>query len=116
RAGDAAVEAAVFSAHTGELATHRPDHTRPPSGPAGADLVNGGRGNDAASLGAGDDTFVWNPGDGSDTVEGGDGNDTMLFNGANMTGRTDLSAPVTRLPLFRASACIKMDTHGVEQR
>ena len=36
--------------------------------------------------------FVWNPGDGSDTVEGQDGHDTMLFNGANINEKFDLSA------------------------
>ena len=49
-------------------------------------------------LGAGDDTFVWNPGDGSDTVEGQDGTDTMLFNGADIDEKFDVSANGERAP------------------
>src|SRR5262249_20651895 len=58
----------------------------------GNDVITGGRGNDVALLGTGDDTFVWNPGDGSDTVEGGDGTDTLVFNGANVNEKVDISA------------------------
>ena len=47
-------------------------------------------------MGAGDDTFVWNPGDGSDTVEGQAGTDTLLFNGANVDEKIDISANGTR--------------------
>ncbi|HUI94912.1 MAG TPA: calcium-binding protein [Xanthobacteraceae bacterium] len=61
-------------------------------GGAGNDVVIGGRGNDTAQLGTGDDTFVWNPGDGSDTVDGGDGNDTLLFNGANVNEKINITA------------------------
>ena len=68
-------------------------------GSHGDDLVNGGRGNDTALLGAGDDTFVWNPGDGSDMVEGQAGDDTMLFNGANIDEKIDISANGTRVRL-----------------
>src|SRR4051794_28695111 len=57
----------------------------------GNDLVTGGRGNDVMLLGAGDDTFVWNPGDGSDTAEGQAGADTMVFNGANINEKIDIS-------------------------
>ena len=67
-------------------------------GSEGNDLINGGRGNDVALLGDGDDTFVWNPGDGSDTVEGQDGTDTMLFNGANVNEKIDISANGSRRP------------------
>jgi Ca2+-binding RTX toxin-like protein len=84
-------------------------------GSTGSDLVNGGRGNDLAFLEAGDDTFVWNPGDGSDTVEGQSGNDTMLFNGANVGERFDLSPNGSRFRLFRDVGNITMDTNGVEQ-
>src|SRR4029079_15496207 len=66
-------------------------------GSQGDDLVNGGRGNDTALLGAGNDTFVWNPGDGSDIVEGQAGSDTMLFNGANISERIDISANGSRV-------------------
>jgi Ca2+-binding RTX toxin-like protein len=81
----------------------------------GNDLIDGNGGNDAASMGAGDDTFVWDPGDGSDTIEGGDGNDTMVFNGADVGERVDLSANNGRLTFFRNPGNITMDTAGVEQ-
>ena len=80
----------------------------------GNDSIDGNRGNDVANLGAGDDTFVWDPGDGSDTVEGQDGSDTMLFNGANVAERVDLSANGGRLRFFRDIGNITMDTIGVE--
>ena len=80
----------------------------------GNDFVDGNRGNDTAFLGAGDDTFQWDPGDGSDTVEGQDGNDTMLFNGANIAERMDLSANGARLRMTRDVANIVMDVNGVE--
>jgi Ca2+-binding RTX toxin-like protein len=79
------------------------------------DTVIGGRGNDVALLGAGDDTFVWNPGDGSDTVEGQAGADTMLFNGANVSEKFDLSANGARLRFTRDVASIVMDVNGVER-
>jgi Ca2+-binding RTX toxin-like protein len=81
----------------------------------GNDTVDGNGGNDAASLGAGDDTFVWDPGDGSDTIEGEAGNDTMVFNGANVGERVDLSANGGRLTFFRNPGNITMDTAGVER-
>ncbi|HTO81093.1 MAG TPA: calcium-binding protein [Methylomirabilota bacterium] len=80
----------------------------------GNDLVVGGRGNDVAQLGAGDDTFVWNPGDGSDVVEGQDGTDTLLFNGANVNEKIDISANGTRARFTRDVANITMDLNGVE--
>ena len=80
----------------------------------GDDLVIGGVGNDVAFLGAGDDTFVWNPGDGSDTVEGQDGNDTLLFNGANVNEKVDISANGGRVRFVRDVANITMDLNGVE--
>ena len=81
----------------------------------GNDSVDGNRGNDLALMGAGDDTFVWDPGDGSDTVEGQAGTDTMLFNGANIAERIDLSANGNRLRFFRDIGNITMDTAGVER-
>ena len=81
----------------------------------GNDIINGGRGNDTALLGAGDDTFVWNPGDGSDTVEGQDGTDTLLFNGANINEKIDISANGGRVRFTRDVANITMDLNGVEQ-
>src|SRR4051812_9093249 len=67
----------------------------------GNDTVTGGRGNDVVMLGAGDDTFVWNPGDGSDVVEGQDGVDAMLFNGANISEKIDVSANGHRVRFTR---------------
>jgi len=81
----------------------------------GADTVVGGRGNDTAFLGAGNDTFVWNPGDGSDVVEGEAGTDTLVFNGANIAERIDLSANGQRLRLSRDIGNVVMDTNGVEK-
>jgi Ca2+-binding RTX toxin-like protein len=81
----------------------------------GNDTIIGGRGNDVALMGAGDDTFVWNPGDGSDTVEGQGGHDTLLFNGANVAERIDLSANSSRLRFTRDVANIVMDVNGVER-
>ena len=85
------------------------------TGGDGDDVVNGGRGNDVALLGAGDDVFVWNPGDGSDVVEGQAGDDEMVFNGANIAEKVDLSANGHRLRFFRDVAGITMDTDGVEE-
>ena len=80
----------------------------------GNDLVDGNRGTDIGLLGAGDDTFRRDPGDGSDVVEGQDGNDTMLFNGANLAERVELSANGSRLRFTRDIATITMDTDGIE--
>jgi Ca2+-binding RTX toxin-like protein len=80
----------------------------------GNDTITGGRGNDVALMGAGDDTFVWNPGDGSDTVEGQDGSDRMLFNGANVAEKIDISANGGRVRFTRDVANITMDLGGVE--
>jgi Ca2+-binding RTX toxin-like protein len=81
----------------------------------GNDTIDGNRGSDTALMGAGADTFVWDPGDGSDIVEGQDGIDTMLFNGANVNEKVDLSANGNRLRFTRDIAGITMDTTGVEQ-
>jgi Ca2+-binding RTX toxin-like protein len=83
-------------------------------GGPGADFVRGGRGNDVAFLGDGNDTFVWNPGDGSDTVEGQNNTDTMLFNGANINEKIDVSANGSRVRFTRDIATITMDLDGVE--
>jgi len=80
----------------------------------GNDVITGGRGNDAAQLGAGDDTFVWNPGDGSDTVEGEAGSDTLLFNGANIAEKIDISANGPRVRFTRDVAGITTDVNGIE--
>jgi Ca2+-binding RTX toxin-like protein len=81
----------------------------------GTDSIDGNGGNDLALLGAGDDTFVWDPGDGSDTVEGQAGTDRMLFNGANVQERVDLSANGNRLKFLRDPGNVTMDTAGVER-
>jgi len=80
----------------------------------GSDTVTGGQGNDTAFLGNGNDTFVWNPGDGSDVVEGQGGTDTLVFNGANIGERMDISANGPRLRLTRDVGNVTMDLDGVE--
>ena len=81
----------------------------------GDDSIDGNKGNDVAEMGNGDDTFVWDPGDGSDTVEGQKGEDTMVFNGAGVAEKVDLSANGSRLKFFRDVANVTMDTNGVER-
>jgi Ca2+-binding RTX toxin-like protein len=81
----------------------------------GEDLILGGRGNDQAVMGAGNDVFQWNPGDGSDIVEGQDGVDKLLFNGANIAERIDISANGQRVLFTRDIASIAMDLNGVER-
>src|SRR4051794_2312149 len=80
----------------------------------GNDFVDGQQGNDVGFLGAGDDTFQWDPGDGSDVVEGQDGSDDMLFNGANINERFDVSANGGRVRFTRDVAAIVMDLNDVE--
>ena len=79
----------------------------------GNDTVTGGRGDDVALLGAGNDTFIWNPGDGSDVVEGQAGTDTLLFNGAAIAEKVDISANGGRARFFRD---IANDHHGPRRR
>jgi Ca2+-binding RTX toxin-like protein len=81
----------------------------------GNDFIDGNQGNDTASLGAGDDVFQWDPGDGSDVVEGGDGTDTLLFNGANIAERFDISANGERVRFTRDVGNIVMDLNDVEK-
>jgi Ca2+-binding RTX toxin-like protein len=80
----------------------------------GNDVIDGGRGADVALMGAGDDTFVWNPGDGSDTVEGQAGSDTMVFNGANIDEKFDVSANGPRVRFSRNVGAVTTDLNGVE--
>ena len=84
-------------------------------GSEGGDLINGGDGNDTALMGGGDDTFVWNPGDDNDTLEGQDGTDTMLFNGANIAEKIDISANNGRVLFTRDIANVVMDLNDVER-
>ncbi|HET9131792.1 MAG TPA: calcium-binding protein, partial [Terriglobia bacterium] len=81
----------------------------------GNDFIDGNRGSDTALLGAGNDIFQWDPGDGSDVVEGQGGIDVLLFNGANINEKIDISANGTRALLFRDIATITMDLNGIEQ-
>jgi Ca2+-binding RTX toxin-like protein len=80
----------------------------------GNDTVTGGRGNDLALLGAGNDAFIWNPADGNDTVEGQDGVDALVFNGANINEKIDISANGSRVRFTRDIATVTMDLNGVE--
>jgi Ca2+-binding RTX toxin-like protein len=80
----------------------------------GNDFIDGNRGNDTAFLGAGDDTFQWDPGDGSDIVEGQDGTDTMLFNGANIAEKINISANGGRVLFTRDVGNITMDLNDTE--
>jgi Ca2+-binding RTX toxin-like protein len=80
----------------------------------GDDFIDGQQGNDVARLGAGDDTFQWDPGDGSDVVEGQDGFDTLLFNGANIGEKFEISANGERVFFTRDIATINMDLNDVE--
>ena len=84
------------------------------TGSKGDDMVVGGQGTDTAKLGLGDDTFVWNPGDGNDTVDGQAGADTLLFNGAVIAEKIDISANGGNARLTRDIANITMDLDNVE--
>jgi Ca2+-binding RTX toxin-like protein len=84
------------------------------SGGDGNDFVDGDPGSDTAMLGEGDDTFQWDPGDGSDIVNGDDGHDRMLFNGANLAEKFDISATGARVRFTRDIGNIVMDLGGVE--
>jgi len=66
-------------------------------------------------MGAGDDTFVWNPGDDNDTLEGQAGFDRMVFNGANIAEKIDISANGGRVRFTRDVASITMDLNDVER-
>jgi Ca2+-binding RTX toxin-like protein len=83
-------------------------------GGTGNDVIIGGRGNDTLLGGSGDDTFIWNPGDGSDTVEGQDGTDTLVFNGANVNEKIDISANGRRVRFTRDVGNVTMDLNGIE--
>ncbi len=113
-AGDDTIDASGVQANAIALTLNGGDGSDLLIGSQGNDLINGGRGNDVALMGAGDDTFVWNPGDGSDIVEGQAGTDTMLFNGANVSEKIDISANGQRVRFTRDVANITMDLNGVE--
>ncbi len=81
----------------------------------GDDFIDGQQGNDTAYMGAGDDVFQWDPGDGSDTVEGQDGVDKLLFFGANIDEKFDISANGSRVRFSRDIGSVTMDLNGTEQ-
>jgi len=83
-------------------------------GDGGNDTLLGKRGADSLFGGAGNDMFQWDPGDGSDVIEGQAGFDTLLFNGANVSERIDISANGSRVRFVRDVASINMDLNGVE--
>jgi Ca2+-binding RTX toxin-like protein len=83
-------------------------------GGAENDTVLGGDGDDTALMGGADDTFIWNPGDDNDIIEGQSGTDTLLFNGANIAERIDISANGGRVRFTRDVAAVTMDTNDVE--
>ena len=112
--GDDIINASGLHAGQIKLAINGGDGNDLIVGSAGDDLVIGGRGSDTALLGAGNDTYVWNPGDGSDIVEGQAGTDTLLFNGANVNEKIDISANGGRARFTRDVANITMDLNGVE--
>jgi Ca2+-binding RTX toxin-like protein len=80
----------------------------------GNDFVDGNQGSDVALLGAGDDVFQWDPGDGSDTVDGGDGVDTLVFNGANINEKVNITANHGHVTFTRDIAAVTMDLNSIE--
>jgi len=84
-------------------------------GSQGDDIIIGAQGADVLVGGPGNDVFPWNPGDGSDVIEGQDGFDTMLFNGANVAEKVEVSANGPRLRFTRDIAGITMDCDGIEK-
>jgi Ca2+-binding RTX toxin-like protein len=112
--GDDVIDASGLQAGRINLTINGGDGDDLITGSAGNDDVIGGRGSDVALLGGGNDTFVWNPGDGSDIVEGQVGTDTLLFNGANVSEKIDISANGGRARFTRDVANITMDLNGVE--
>jgi Ca2+-binding RTX toxin-like protein len=112
--GNDAIDARSLKADSVRFAINGGDGNDTITGSDGSDLINGGRGNDVVNMGAGADTFVWNPGDGSDTVDGGEDTDFLVFNGANVNEKMDLSANGSRVRLTRDVANITMDLNGLE--
>src|ERR1700722_8483963 len=112
--GDDNINASQLRAGQVKLTINGGDGNDAITGSAGDDVVFGGRGNDTALLGGGNDTFVWNPGDGSDTVDGQTGADTLLFNGANVNEKIDISANGSRARFFRDVGNVTMDLKGME--
>src|SRR5215218_9364490 len=112
--GDDAINASALAADGIQLTENGGLGADMMIGSAGDDLVNGGDGDDTALMGGGDDTFVWNPGDDNDTLEGQAGHDRMLFNGANIAEKIDISANGGRVRFTRDIATVVMDLNDVE--
>jgi Ca2+-binding RTX toxin-like protein len=112
--GDDVINASYLDAGTVQLTLNGGLGADTLIGSQGDDIIFGGDGNDVALMGAGDDTFVWNPGDDNDTVEGQSGFDALVFNGANIAEKVDISANGGRVIMTRDVANIVMDLNGVE--
>ena len=113
-AGDDNIDASALSADAIALTLNGGAGNDILVGSQGNDLLIGGLGTDVEFGGEGDDTFVWNPGDGNDLIEGQDGHDTLLFNGANIAEKIDISSNGQRLRFTRDIANITMDCDGIE--
>lgn len=114
QAGNDTIDASGLNAGQVKLAINAGAGDDTITGSKGDDVVVGGQGTDTAKLGLGDDTFIWNPGDGNDTVDGQAGTDTLLFNGANIAEKIDISANGGHARLTRDVANITMDLDNVE--
>jgi Ca2+-binding RTX toxin-like protein len=112
--GDDIVKASALSSDAPHLTIDTGAGNDTIFGSQAAETVIGGQGNDVAHMGGGDDTFVWNPGDGSDTVDGQAGNDTLLFNGANIGEKIDISANGAGARFTRDIGTITMDLSSIE--
>jgi Ca2+-binding RTX toxin-like protein len=84
------------------------------AGGDGNDVLDGGAGNDQAMGEAGNDKIVRNAGDDNDTLEGQDGSDKMLFNGASIAEKINISANGGRVLFTRDIATVTMDLNDVE--
>jgi Ca2+-binding RTX toxin-like protein len=115
RAGDDVVDASAVQAGAIDLTLNGGTGDDELMGGAGNDLLIGGPGIDVGFGGAGDDTFAWNPGDGSDVFEGGAGYDALLFNGANIGEKVDITANGVRLRFTRDVANVTMDCGEIEE-
>jgi Ca2+-binding RTX toxin-like protein len=80
-----------------------------------ADEIIGNDGDDTALMGGGDDVFTWIPGDDNDTLEGQTGTDTLLFSGASIAEKIDVSAVGQRVRFARDIALVTMDVNDLER-
>lgn len=114
RGGDDVVDASAVQAGAIDLTLNGGIGDDELVGGAGNDLLIGGPGIDVAFGGAGDDTFAWNPGDESDVFEGGAGYDALLFNGANIAEKVEMTAQGVRLRFARDVANVTVDCGEIE--